>query len=58
MEYIWTDGYVKDLALANRKVDSDTLYQVCMTEASDNKEEALNLYSLVKEAIKEKYRKN
>ena len=41
MEYIWTDGYVKDLALANRKVDSDTLYQV-----------------LVKEAIKEKYRKN
>ena len=56
MDYIWTDGYVKDLALANRKLDSDTLYQVCMVEASNNKEEALNLYNLVKEVVRKKHR--
>ena len=28
MEYIWTRGFVKDLALANKKVDNDVLYSV------------------------------
>ena len=51
MEYTWTKSYVNDLALANRKLDNDTLYQVCNVEASYNKEQAVLLYNMVKEAI-------
>jgi hypothetical protein len=57
MEYIWTDGYVKDLALANRKVDNEVLYSVCAVEASYNKEETLALYSMVREVIQRDYRR-
>jgi len=45
MEYIWTKKFVRDLALANRKLDNNTLYEVCSVEASYDKEETLALYS-------------
>ena len=56
MEYIWTRGFVKDLALANRKVEDSVLYTVCSVEASYNKEETLALYSMVKEEIRRNHR--
>jgi hypothetical protein len=56
MEYIWTKKFVRDLALANRKLDNNTLYEVCSVEASYDKEETLALYSMVREVIQRDYR--
>lgn len=53
MEYIWTNKYVNDLALVVRKLDDDTIYEACMIEASRNKDEALVLYTMVKERLRQ-----
>lgn len=53
MEYIWTNKYVNDLALVVRKLDDDTIYETCMIEASRNKDEALVLYTMVKERLRQ-----
>ena len=56
MRYTWTTKFVTKMALTNRKLDKDTLYEVCMLEASRDKEGALDLYSLVREKILKNHR--
>ena len=56
MEYIWTNGYIDDLIIAHRKVDDNTLWQVCMVETSFDRDECLELYSIVKERIRTNFR--
>ena len=57
MEYIWTKKFVQDLALANRKLNNEVLYTVCLVEASHSKEAALDLYSMTREVIQRDHRK-
>ena len=56
MEYTWTTKFVKDLAIANRKVNDNTLWQVCSLEADHNKGETLVLYTMVKEELRRNHR--
>lgn len=48
MEYVFPVKYVKELAIANRKNTLNQLWEVCMVETSYSKDDALNLYDLVR----------
>jgi hypothetical protein len=51
MKYTWTSKFIKEIAKENRKKDHNEIWKVCMTLACYNKDEAVNLYSLIREEL-------